>query len=267
MVRDITLGQYYPIESLIHKLDPRTKIWITFGFVISLFLGKNLYLYGLATVVLLVYVLLARIPWSYLLRGLKPLVLVVLLSSIFNLFFTEGEAILTIGKLTITWQGLRLSCYVIARLLYLIIGSAILTYTTTPTKLADAVEAMLGWMNKFHVPVHEIAMMISIAIRFIPILVEELDKIMKTQQARGAQFDEGNLFVRLKSMSVVIIPLFVSAIRRANDLAMAMEARCYRGGEGRTKMKPLKYGKTDIAVYGILLLYLAVTIYLAFFIK
>lgn len=256
MIRDITIGQFYPVESLIHKLDPRTKLAFTFLYVLSLFFANNKYMYLLAFVTLVVYILLSRIPIGYMLKGLRGILVFIILSVVLNMFFTRGDPFLEWGFIHITWQGFRTACYTLMRILFLVLGASVITYTTTPTKLTDGLEQSFHWLNRFRIPVHEMAMMVSIALRFIPILVEELNKIMKAQQARCADFESGNLLQRLKSLFPVILPMFVSAIRRANDLALAMESRCYRGGEGRTKLRPLKYGKRDGFAYFCLLVYI-----------
>lgn len=256
MIRDITIGQYYPVESVIHRLDPRTKLAITFVYLISLFLADNKYMYLLGMVFLVIYILCSRVPVLYMMKGLRGILFFILASVILNMFFTKGEPWIDWGFLHISWQGFRTACYTMIRIIFLVLGASVITYTTTPTKLTDGLESACKWMKRFRVPVHELAMMVSIALRFIPILVEELDKIMKAQQSRGANFEEGNLFKRLKSLFPVILPMFVSAIRRANDLALAMEARCYHGGDGRTKMKPLSYSVADGVAYGLLVAYL-----------
>lgn len=256
MIRDITIGQYYKTDSCIHRLDPRTKIVITFLYLISLFIGRNPILYGMATVFLLGYIALSRIPIKHMLKGLRPIMYILVFSMILNLFQTPGEPVFTWHFLTITKAGIEMAVYVGIRMIYIILGASLMTYTTTPTALTDGIEQLLSWLHIFKIPVHELAMMISIALRFIPILVEELDKIMNAQMARGAEFNTGSLIKRLKSMVPIIVPLFVSAIRRANDLALAMDARCYQGGKGRTKMKPLRYHRGDILAFGILAVYM-----------
>lgn len=256
MIRDITLGQYYPVDSVIHKLDPRTKLAITFVFLVSLFLGKSIPLYASATLFLIIYITSSKIPLKHMLKGIRPILIFIIFSIALNLLFGKGDAFFSWGIIRITYSGIRTAVYMLLRIVYLVLGASVLTYTTTPTKLTDGLEKSFGWMHRIHVPVHEISMMICIAMRFIPILVEELDKIMKAQQARCAKFDEGKLTERMKSLFPVILPMFVSAIRRANDLALAMDARCYRGGAGRTKMKPLRYTRIDAMVYGALGFYL-----------
>ncbi|HOO27788.1 MAG TPA: energy-coupling factor transporter transmembrane component T [Lachnospiraceae bacterium] len=260
MIRDITLGQYYPADSILHKLDPRVKLVGTMVFIISLFLFENFTGYIAATVFLIAVIKLSKVPFSFMVKGLKAIVILMLITVVFNLFLTPGEPLFSFWKLTVTKEGLRTAVFMIIRLTYLIIGSSVMTLTTTPSNLTDGMEKLLNPLRVFHVPVHEVAMMMSIALSFIPILLEETDKIMKAQMARGADFESGNLINKAKSLVPLLVPLFVSAFRRANDLAMAMEARCYRGGEGRTKMKPLIYKGRDRAAYGVLLVYFAVII-------
>jgi energy-coupling factor transport system permease protein len=200
---------------------------------------------------------LSKVPLKFILKGLKAIVIILLFTTTFNLFFTQGDVLVKIGFLRITKQGLYSALFMAVRLTYLILGSSIMTFTTTPNQLTDGLERLLNPLRRIKVPVHEIAMMMSIALRFIPILLEETDKIMKAQMARGADFESGGIIKRAKGLVPLLVPLFVSAFRRANDLAMAMEARCYRGGEGRTKMKPLHYKKNDVIAYIILILYIA----------
>lgn len=260
MLRDITLGQYYQTESIIHKLDPRVKLVATMAFIISLFVFSGVMGYLVATLFLVIVIKLSHVPFRFMVKGMKAIVFLLLLTVVFNLFLTPGEPLVTLWKLTITKEGLKLSIMMAIRLVFLIIGSSIMTLTTTPNQLTDGLEKLLNPLKKIKIPVHEIAMMMSIALRFIPILLEETDKIMKAQIARGADFESGNLIKKAKSMVPLLVPLFISAFRRANDLATAMESRCYRGGEHRTKMKPLQYGKKDVAAYGFLILYFIVGI-------
>lgn len=257
MLREITLGQYYPVDSVIHRLDPRTKLFGTLMFIISLFLANNLWGYLLATVVLAAVIRMTRVPFSFMVKGLKAILFLLLISVSFNLFLTNGEVLVQFWIFRITREGLRMAGFMAVRLVYLVLGSTIMTLTTTPNALTDGLEKSLGIFGKIGVPVHEISMMMSIALRFIPILVEETDKIMKAQMARGADFESGNLIQKAKAMVPLLVPLFISAFRRATDLAMAMEARCYRGGSGRTKMKPLHYASRDRIAYGLQLGYLA----------
>ena len=259
MIRDITIGQYYPANSKIHSLDPRVKIVGTLLYLISLFTFKSIIGYVLATVFLFACVKLSKVPFKFMVRGLKPIFLLLMITVAFNLFLTPGGAVLLqIGPLKVTEQGLSTAVYMALRLIYLIMGSSLMTLTTTPNSLTDGLEKLLYPLNRIKVPVHEIAMMMSIALRFIPILLEKTDKIMKAQIARGADLESGNLIQKAKAMIPILVPLFVSSFRRANDLAMAMEARCYRGGEGRTKMKPLVYQKTDYIAYAIMICYIVV---------
>ncbi|MFR5601908.1 MAG: energy-coupling factor transporter transmembrane component T family protein [Lachnospiraceae bacterium] len=264
MIRDITLGQYYPVDSVIHRLDPRTKLFGTLVFIISLFLSNNIWGYLVATIFMFGVIKLSKVPFSFMVRGLKAVVVLLLISVSFNLFLTDGEPIFQIWFLKVTKEGIRMAGFMALRLIYLVIGSSVMTLTTTPNELTDGLEKSLGFLKKVGAPVHEVSMMMSIALRFIPILIEETDKIMKAQMARGADFESGNLIQKAKAMVPLLVPLFISAFRRATDLAMAMEARCYRGGEGRTKMKPLKYHVGDYKAYGIYAFYLAVIVGLRF---
>lgn len=262
MLRDITIGQYYPADSVIHKLDPRTKLMATMIYILSLFIFRSLAGFAAVTLGLFLVILLSKVPIGYMVKGLKAIVVILLITVIFNLFLTPGETIWSFWKLRITEEGLRNAAFMTVRLIYLILGSSILTLTTTPNQLTDGLEKSLRPLNKIRVPVHEIAMMMSIALRFIPILIEETDKIMKAQLARGADFESGNLVKKAKAMVPLLVPLFISAFRRANDLALAMEARCYHGGEGRTKMKPLKYKGVDGVAYLLIAAYFAAVIVL-----
>lgn len=258
MLRDITLGQYYPVDSLIHRLDPRTKLFGTMVFILSLFVANNIWGYLLGTIALAAVIVLTKVPVRFILKGLKAIVILLLISVSFNLFLTPGRELVRFWIFKITWEGIRLAGFMAVRLIYLVVGSSLMTLTTTPNQLTDGLEKGLGFLKRFHVPVHEISMMMSIALRFIPILIEETDKIMKAQMARGADFESGNLIHKVKNMVPLLVPLFVSAFRRADDLAMAMEARCYNGGEGRTKMKPLKYVARDHKAYAIIFAYFIV---------
>ncbi|MGN0328655.1 MAG: energy-coupling factor transporter transmembrane component T family protein [Lachnospira sp.] len=265
MIRDITIGQYYKADSVIHKLDPRVKLMGTLIFIVSLFLGQNLWMYIFITFCLAAVLKISKIPFKFIVKGLKAVVILIVISAAFNLFLTTGDPLITVWKITITKQGLKTAVFMVIRIIYLIIGSSLMTLTTTPNNLTDGLEKGLGFLKYIKVPVHEIAMMMSIALRFIPILIEETDKIMKAQMARGADFENGNLLKRAKAMVPILVPLFVSAFRRANDLALAMEARCYHGSEGRTKMKPLKYEKRDRLAYLFMGLYLLIVIVIRIF--
>jgi len=260
MLKDITIGQYYNIDSIIHKLDPRTKLMGTICFIVALFMKQEIISYLLITCFLVFIIKLSKVPLKYMLKGLKSIFFLLTFSMVFNLFLTAGTPIFTIWRLSITDNGVKLSAFMAVRLVYLILGSSLMTLTTTPNELTDGIEKGLRGLNKFGVPVHAMAMMMSIALRYIPILSEETDKIMKAQMARGADFESGNFIKRAKSMIPILVPLFISAFRRATDLAMAMESRCYDVSKNRTKMKPLVYTKSDYTAYVILLLFMSALI-------
>ena len=260
MIRDITIGQYYPADSLIHKLDPRTKLVGTILFIVSIFLFHTFPGYAVAAIFLIGMIRLSKVPVKFIFKGLKTIFMLLLITIIFNMILTPGEVLWKLGFIKVTKEGLVLAGTMALRLIFLVIGSSIMTLTTTPNQLTDGLERLLRPLNKIHVPVHDIAMMMSIALRFIPILLEETDKIMKAQIARGADFENGNLIQKAKNMVPLLVPLFISAFRRANDLAMAMEARCYHGGDNRNQMKPLTYKKRDHVTYLVLVVYLAVAI-------
>ncbi|MCR5774846.1 MAG: energy-coupling factor transporter transmembrane protein EcfT [Lachnospiraceae bacterium] len=265
MLRELTLGQYYQTESRLHRLDPRVKLFGTIIFLISLFISQKPSCYVVATVFLICLIRLSNVPFGYMVRGMKAIVFIMMITVVFNLLFTPGETLVKLGVITITIQGLKNAIYTAIRLTYLILGSTLMTLTTTPNDLTDGLERGLGFLKIFKLPVHETATMMSIALRFIPILLEETDKIMKAQQARGADFESGGIIKRARAMVPLLVPLFVSAFRRANDLALAMEARCYNGGEGRTKMKPLVYKAWDKRAYVILIGYLVLVVLLGIF--
>ncbi|TDP57707.1 energy-coupling factor transporter transmembrane component T family protein [Aminicella lysinilytica] len=246
MIRDITLGQYYPGDSPIHRLDPRIKIIATVLYIVELFIVNSFIGFGICAGVLFVTVAISKVPISYIMRGLKPILLILLFTFFLNIFMVDGRVLWKIGFLKVTDNGLYTAVFMSIRLLLLIIGSSLLTLATTPISLTDGIERLLTPLQKIGVPTHEIAMMMSIALRFIPTLLEETDKIMKAQQARGADFESGNIFKRAKSLIPILVPLFVSAFRIAQDLAMAMEARCYRGGKGRTRLHEMKFKAKDI---------------------
>lgn len=262
MIRDITLGQYYASESLVHKLDPRVKIIATLLFIVELFIVNHFVGFAVCAAALAIVVKLSKVPLSFILRGLKPILLIIIFTFCLNIFMIDGRILLQIGFLKITMEGLLTAVFMGIRLILLIIGSSLLTLTTKPISLTDGIERLLGPLSRIGVPTHEIAMMMSIALRFIPTLLEETDKIMKAQQARGADFESGNILERAKSLIPILVPLFVSAFRIAQDLAMAMEARCYRGGKGRTRMHEMKFRKNDIAAFVLLLTFLALTVIL-----
>lgn len=240
MFRDITIGQYYPTGSVIHKLDPRVKLIATCLFIISIFTFKNLSGYIVAAAYLLIVIIVSKVPLRYILKGFRSVLILVIFTAVFNLYAA----------------GVISALFFVIRIIFIIMGSSLLTYTTTPKQLTDGIEKLFGPLNKIKVPVHEFALIMSLALRFIPILVEETDKIIKAQTSRGANYDEGGLIVKAKSVISLLIPLLASAMRRAGDLALAMDARCYNGGEGRTKMKPLMYVKRDYVAYAVVLLYL-----------
>lgn len=264
MIREMTLGQYYKADSVLHKLDARVKLLGTLLFVITLFFPKSLLSLGIATVFLAFTIKLSKVPFSMMIRGVKPLFVIICFSAIINMISVGGEVLIKLGPISITKQGLWMAFYLVIRLVYLVIGSSVMTFTTTPNQLTDGLEKGFRFLKKVHIPVHEIAMMMSIALRFIPILTEELDKIMKAQMSRGVDFESGNILERGKKLIPVLVPLFIAAIRRASDLAMAMDARCYNGGEGKTRLHPLVYKKQDYAAYGIMLLYVAIMIFCSF---
>ncbi len=267
MIRDITIGQYYPVDSLLHRLDPRTKIIGTFTFIISLFVSRSWYAYGLSFLFLTLVISLSHVPIKFMLKGLKAVMMIILFTVLLNLFLTPGEPIVTFWRFTITNEGIETASQMAIRLVFLIVGSSIMTLTTSPISLTDGIEYLLNPWKRIGVPAHEIAMMMTIALRFIPILLEETDKIMKAQMARGADFESGSIFKRAKNMIPLLVPLFISAFRRADDLALAMEARCYKGGEGRTRLKQLKYEGHDLAVFFSVGAYLAVVILFAIYFK
>ena len=267
MIREMTLGQYYKADSVLHKLDARVKLLGTLLFVITLFFPKSLLSLGIATVFLAFTIKLSKVPFSMMIRGVKPLFVIICCSAIINMISVGGEVLIKLGPVSITKQGLWMAFYLVIRLVYLVIGSSVMTFTTTPNQLTDGLEKGFQFLKKVHIPVHEIAMMMSIALRFIPILTEELDKIMKAQMSRGVDFESGNILERGKKLIPVLVPLFIAAIRRASDLAMAMDARCYNGGEGKKKIKtPLFYKKKKDAIVNILFYLLLLIVYFFIFI-
>ena len=258
MISDITIGQYFPGKSFIHKLDPRIKIILTIAYIVTLFLVKEFIGFAISIVFLLVLYLVSKIPLKMILRGLKPVLPLILFTSVLNIFFVKGSTVLwQWGIFTISWEGIRLAIFMSIRILALIAGSSLLTYTTSPIALTDGIERLLKPLKYIKFPVHELAMMMTIALRFIPTLLEETDKIMSAQKARGADMESGGIFQRAKALIPILIPLFISAIRRAEELALAMECRCYHGGEGRTRLRQLKYQARD---YMVLAFFLAVAV-------
>ena len=261
MLKDITLGQYYPGDTLVHRLDPRTKLILTLIYIVALFTAILYAGYLLVFLFLASSILISRIRLKNILSGLKPLVIIVLITGILNLFYTKGEHLLVhFWRISIYWEGVETAVFMALRIMLLIAGTLLLTYTTSPLQLTDGLESLLNPLKKLHVPVHELAMMMSIALRFIPTLIEETDKIMSAQRARGADFESGGLIAKAKAMLPLLIPLFVSAFRRADELATAMESRCYHGGEGRTRMKQLRMARRDWIALGVGVLLLALVI-------
>ena len=252
MLKDITLGQYFPGKSVIHRLDPRTKLILLIVYIVVLFLAKSWVTYGLMLLTLVLIIKVSTIPPKAVVRGMKPLVMILIFTGILNLFFTqEGKVLFHAGFITVSTGGILRAVQMMARILMLISATFLLTYTTSPIALTDALESLMGPLKKVRVPVHELSMMMCIALRFIPTLIEETDKIMSAQKARGADFESGNLMQRAKALIPILVPLFISAFRRADELATAMECRCYQGGEGRTKMKLLRYHREDMIAFAI----------------
>jgi len=247
MLKNITIGQFFPGDSIIHRMDPRTKLILVFSFVVGIFLVKSFLGYALIGVYILLVIAVCKISFKYMLKGLRPIFIILLFTFVINSLMTPGETLLfSWRKITIYEEGLRTGFYFAVRLILLVLGSQILTLTTSPLALTDGLETLFKPMQKIGLPVHELAMMMTIALRFIPTLLTETDKIMKAQMSRGADFESGNLISRAKSLVPVMVPLFISAFRRADDLALAMEARCYRGSEGRTRMKKLRFTGVDV---------------------
>lgn len=249
MFKDITIGQYYPEDSVIHRLDPRAKIIIMFLYIITLFFINNYLAYFFAFIYLIFIIKLSKVPLKFIIKGLKPLKWIIIITFVINIFLIPGEVIWRYGIFKITDEGLTTALLMAFRLTMLVMGTSLLTLTTSPIEMTDGIEELLKPLRKIGVPSHEIAMMMTIALRFIPTLIEETDKIMKAQIARGADFESGNLFSRAKNLIPLLVPLFVTSFRRADELAIAMEARCYKGGEGRTKLKQLEYKKSDYLAY------------------
>lgn len=260
MIRDITLGQFYPGDSWVHRLDARVKIIWTFVYIISLFLIKDFWGYIAILITLGLIIGVSGVPLKFILKGLKPIFLIIVFTFTINMFMTKGTPLVSIGFLTITRQGLYNAIFMGSRLVLLIIGSSLLTLVTKPINLTDGIEKLLSPWQRVGLPAHELAMMMTIALRFIPTLLEETDKIMKAQMARGADFESGNIMNRAKSLIPLLVPLFISAFRIAQDLAMAMEARCYRGGSHRTRMNGMKLGRKDGAAIILMVLYLTVVV-------
>ena len=266
MLKDITLGQYFPGNSFIHRLDPRTKLIMLVVYIVALFLAKSWISYGVMLAFLIGCIAVSKIPVRSIVRGMKPLVMILVFTAVLNLFMTKGETVwLSFWIITITKEGVVRAVLMLARILMLVTGTFLLTYTTSPIALTDGLESLLSPLKKLRLPVHELSMMMCIALRFIPTLIEETDKIMSAQKARGADFENGNIIQRAKALIPILIPLFIGSFRRADELATAMECRCYHGGEGRTKMKLLRYGLQDYEAFGVgVLLIIAVVILASF---
>ncbi|MBV1816827.1 energy-coupling factor transporter transmembrane protein EcfT [Anaerosalibacter bizertensis] len=245
MLKDITIGQFFPGDTIVHKLDPRVKILITFVFIISLFFINKFYPYIFILGFILTTIKLSEVPFKYVLKGLKPLRFILIITFVINVFMTKGVVLFNIGPLEVTREGLNQAIFMALRLIFLIMGTSLLTLTTSPISLTDGIEKLLNPLKVIGLPAHELAMMMTIALRFIPTLLEETDKIMKAQMARGADFESGNILNRAKNLVPLLVPLFVNSFRRADELAMAMEARCYRGGEHRTRLNEIKIERTD----------------------
>jgi energy-coupling factor transport system permease protein len=260
MIKDITIGQYLPGDSFIHKLDPRVKILLSFVYIIALFVVNNFIGYIFITIFTLLMILVAKIPYKYIFKGLKPIFWIIVFTAVLNAILTPGNTLYKLGPITITDRGLYLSVFMVFRLVFLIIGTSVLTLTTSPIALTDGIERLLNPFKRIGVPAHELAMMMTIALRFIPTLLDETDKIMKAQKARGADFESGSIVKRAKNLVPILVPLFISSFRRADDLAMAMEARCYRGGEGRTRIKQLKVESIDYLACALTIILLLVSI-------
>ena len=266
MLKDITLGQYFPGTTVAHKLDPRTKILLVVLYIVALFCAKGAVSYALLGACLAVCVRISKVGVRQLVRGLKPVLFIIIFTGLLNLFFVPGETYLfEWGFLRISEEGVRNAVFMVLRIMLLIMGTFLMTYTTSPISLTDGLERLLGGLKRFHVPVHELAMMMSIALRFIPTLIEETDKIMSAQKARGADFESGSIIQKAKALIPILVPLFISAFRRADELATAMECRCYHGGEGRTKLHVLQYAGRDYGALTIGALVLAAVLVLRYF--
>ncbi len=265
MLKDITLGQYFPIDSFLHKLDPRTKILIFILDIVAIFVAQTVKGYALLIGFTFLIMIISKVPVKMYLKGLKPILYIIIFTALLNLFLTDGQDLPVFGySVGITVEGAIIAVKMAVRLILLIIGSSVLTYTTSPMALTDGIEKLLKPLSKIGFPTHELAMMMSIAIKFVPTLIEETDKIIKAQQARGASFDTGSIIKRAKALIPMLVPLFISAFRRADDLAIAMESRCYTGGDGRTRLREIRFTRTDIIGWIIFLVFFACVILLDF---
>lgn len=259
MIKDITIGQYLPGDSFIHKLDPRIKIILSFIFIVAVFIVNNFLGYCIIAIFTFSTIFISKVPFKYIFKGLKPIIWIIVFTAALNIWLTPGNTIYQLGPIKISDKGLSLAIFMVFRLIFLIIGTSLLTLTTTPISLTDGIEKLLNPFKRIGLPAHELAMMMTIALRFIPTLLDETDKIMKAQMARGADFESGNIIKRAKNLVPLLVPLFISSFRRADDLAMAMEARCYRGGEGRTRLKQLKVERRDYAAVFVMLLLIVIS--------
>jgi energy-coupling factor transport system permease protein len=255
MFKNLTIGQHYPVESPVHDLDPRVKIIITLAFLVSLFLIDSFSTYIIVAVFLTAAITISKVPIKFVIKGLRPILMIIIITFVINLLMTPGRIIFQVGFIKVTEEGLKQAGFMAIRLTLLIMGTSLLTLTTSPIILTDGIESLLKPFKRFGLPAHELAMMMTIALRFIPTLMEETEKIMKAQKSRGADFESGNIMSRAKNLVPLLVPLFISAFRRADELAMAMEARCYRGGENRTRMRQLKISKGDYAASFIFIVY------------
>lgn len=260
MLKDITIGQYFPGDTIVHRLDPRVKIIIIGLFIASLFFINSFYPYIFIILFIGTVIKIANLPLKFILKGLKPLYFIILITLLINIFMTKGEVLFNIGPLTVTKEGLSMAIFMALRLIFLITGTSLLTLTTSPIALTDGIEKLLSPFRVVGLPAHELAMMMTIALRFIPTLLEETDKIMKAQMARGADFESGNILNRAKNLVPLLVPLFINAFRRADELATAMEARCYRGGENRTRLNELKLKNYDIAILSTMIVFFGLII-------
>nr|WP_300094984.1 energy-coupling factor transporter transmembrane component T [Sedimentibacter sp.] len=260
MFKNLTIGQHYPVESPVHDLDPRVKIIITLAFLVSLFLIDSFSTYLIVVVFLAAAISISKVPIKFVLKGLRPILMIIIITFVINLLMTPGKIIFQAGFIKVTEEGLKQAGFMAIRLTLLIMGTSLLTLTTSPIILTDGIESLLKPFKRFGLPAHELAMMMTIALRFIPTLMEETEKIMKAQKSRGADFESGNIMSRAKNLVPLLVPLFISAFRRADELAMAMEARCYRGGENRTRMRQLKISKGDYAASFIFIVYFAAVV-------
>jgi len=260
MIKDITIGQYFPGDTFIHRLDPRIKIIITALFITSLFFINKFYPYLFIIGFIVLAVNMSKVPFKYILKGLRPLMVLILITFFINIFMTKGEVLFELGPLAVTKEGLRQAVFMALRLIFLITGTSLLTLTTSPISLTDGIEKLLSPFKKVGLPAHELAMMMTIALRFIPTLLEETDKIMKAQMARGADFESGNIIRRAKNLVPLLVPLFINAFRRADELAIAMEARCYRGGDNRTRLNELVLSRRDVATLIVMIIFFSLVI-------